>query len=142
MSRTASDGVIRAPRSARGLTGLPSSGSASWGSSSWSGASAASPSVITRGRLLAGRHDAPAEGERVVEPPGARADGVKRDAVAGAVAVYRSAVAEVDPRVVHGVPGGAHAVRLAAPEQDVPRPQVGVGDPLRHGQVAGHGVRV
>jgi len=46
MSRTASAGVIRAPRSARALTGFPSSGIASWGSSSCSGSSG-SVSLLT-----------------------------------------------------------------------------------------------
>src|SRR5690242_15447075 len=142
MSRTASEGVIRAPRSARTLTGLPSSGRASWGSSSWSGASADSPSSVTPPRLLAERHDAPTEGERVVVPAGAGAHVVERHAVAGAVAVDRPAVAEVDARVVDGAPVGVHAVRRRAPEEDVARMQAGARDPLGRRQVAGHRVGV
>ncbi len=76
------------------------------------------------------RHDAPAEGERVVEPSGALAHVVERDAVAGAVAVDRPAVSEVDPGVVDRRGLRPDAVRLEAPEEDVAGLEIAAVDAL------------
>src|SRR4051794_30238033 len=136
MSRTASAGVIRAPRSARTLTGVPGAGSAPAGISSgspWCCSSALIGSAAYPLHALG--HNAPAEGERVAEPARIRAHVVHRHAGTAAVAVDRPAVPEVDPGVVDGAGRRQHAVRVGAPEEDVAGPQVGVLDPLRHGDV-------
>ena len=133
MSRTASAGVMRAPRSARTLIGLPGSGSAPAGTSSGSAAESSSAlmtenlveDALAAGALLVHRHDAPAEGERVVVPAGAGAHVVERDAVTRAVAVDRPVVPEVDAGVVDGRRCGVDAVRGRAPEQDVAGMQAG-----------------
>src|SRR6478735_9295733 len=126
MSRTASAGVIRAPRSARTLTGVPGAGSAPAGISSGSGVGLESSALIASAAypLHADGHDAPPEGERVSVPARAVAHVVDGDAGAAAVAVDRPAVPQVDARVVDGVRVGQHAVGAAAPEQDVARLQI------------------
>src|SRR5204863_5239713 len=86
MSRTASAGVIRAPRSARTLTGVPGAGSAPAGISSGSGVGVESSALIASAAYLlhAHGHDAPAEGERVAVPACAGAHVVNGDAGAAA----------------------------------------------------------
>src|SRR5215510_12554557 len=140
MSRTASAGVIRAPRSARTLTGVPGAASAPAGISSGSGVGVASSALIASAayRLHAHGHDAPAEGEGVTEPAGVGPHVVDGDAGAAAVAVDRPPVAQVDAGVVDGVRVGQHAVGVGAPEQDVARLQIAVADALGHGDVRRH----
>src|SRR4051794_4482551 len=145
MSRTASAGVIRAPRSARTLTGVPGAGSAPAGISSgspwcWSSALIGSAAYRSFASDALG-HDAPAEREGVAEPAGVRAHVVDRHAGSAAVAVDGPPVPEVDAGVVHGAGRGQDAVRVGAPEQDVARAQIRVLDPLRDREVGGHVVR-
>src|SRR3954454_21479367 len=140
MSRTASVGVMRAPRSARTLTGVPGGGSDPAGASSGSGAGCWEASIRgggyrTAGSVPGGQH-VPAEREGVVEPAGGHR--VERDAVTVAVAVDRPAVAQVDTGVVDRRVVRQGAVRRAAPEDDVAGPQRHARDPPGVRQVVRH----